>query len=483
MHVVLDGNLPAALLTSSGPISAPDPRDAPAPAETRYGAAGERDEFWPDRDTRATDSRYDDPFTPTTAPFKRMTAFDAVRGDYKLYIRNPAVGPVAAGPPPKPDDDAFFMDAVVDLSPGRRVRIPSVGPGARTVGGSLRLGAQNADYAISRDGADNWYVEGLNLRTRAPARLVLEVAISRATFGGPLADMAWSDMLPVPPLPANVVREAEQVSAAIGVSRGMRPREAVAKLVGYFRGFSESSEPIARRASVYLDLALSKTGVCRHRSFAFMVTALALGIPARLVENEVHAWVEVHDGVSWRRIDLGGAGHMTPDPNVEEARQVYRPPTDAFPWPLGATPSDAAQTQGGGGANAGAAVNAGANAGPGAPIDPRTAPSAGAEPSALPENRPASSISLTWVEDAVRRGNLLHARGEVRAPGEACARVGVEVILRDRRTQRLTALGTLATGDDGTFSASIVVPGSTPTGDYDLVARTAGNAQCGPGQN
>jgi hypothetical protein len=42
-------------------------------------------------------------------------------------------------------------------------------------------------------------------------------------------------------------------------------------------------------------------------------------------------------------------------------------------------------------------------------------------------------------------------------------------------------LGTLATGDDGAFAGGIVVPGSTPLGDYDVVARTPGDGRCGSG--
>ena len=121
------------------------------------------------------------------------------------------------------------------------------------------------------------------------------------------------------PLPDNVARDAAVVRAAIGVSRAMRPRDAIAKLVDYFRGFTDSAETPAPRGSVYLDLALSKKGVCRHRAFAFLITAQSLGIPARLVENEAHAWVEIHDGTLWRRIDLGGAG-LLPASASESAR-------------------------------------------------------------------------------------------------------------------------------------------------------------------
>ena len=141
----------------------------------------------------------------------------------------------------------------------------------------------------------------------------------------------------MPPLPDNVARDAAQVRAAIGVSRAMRPRDALAKLVQYFRGFVDSDEIPTGQGSIYLDLALSRKGVCRHRAFAFLVTAQSLGIPARMVLNEAHAWVEVGDGALWRRIDLGGAGRMQPPPGGTTERAVYRPPPDAFAWPQNAS--------------------------------------------------------------------------------------------------------------------------------------------------
>jgi hypothetical protein len=487
MHVVMEGDLPAALMTSSGPVSGPDPRGPPSKTERAYGSRAERDEFRPDRDTRAADSTYNEPFTPSTAPFKRMEAFDAVQLDYQLYVHSRGLTAIMPGPGPQADDDAFYMDAVVDVSPGVRVRIPSVGPDARIVAGHMGVGAKSVGYVVSRDGADNWYVEGLIPRGRASARLVLELAIARATFGGPMADASWSEMLPAPSLPANVARDADQVCAAIGVSRRMRPREALARLVDYFRGFSESDQPIGRRASVYLDLALSKTGVCRHRAFAFMITALELGIPTRLAENEAHAWVEVHDGVAWRRLDLGGAGRLTSVPNVDEARPVYRGPIDAFAWPAGSQRSDAlapgpARDLLGGKANSGpvaASPSASAEAAA-AGTDPGATESTPAPPR---ESRPASTVSLTVTDEGVRRGLPLHARGEIRANGAPCSGVGVEILLRNRQTQRLTFLGTLATGQDGSFAGAVVVPGAAPFGDYDVIAKTAGNARCGRGEN
>jgi hypothetical protein len=61
--------------------------------------------------------------------------------------------------------------------------------------------------------------------------------------------------------------------------------------------------------------------------------------------------------------------------------------------------------------------------------------------------------------------------------------VAVEVWLRDPASKppRMLLLGTLATGDDGAFAGGIVVPGSTPLGDYEVVARTPGDSRCGGG--
>ncbi len=423
MRVVVEGDLPAALLTSAGPVSAPDPRDLPSAAEARYGPGTERDEFRADRDTRATDNQYDDPFTPSTAPFKRMAAFDAVRPSYELYVQNATPSALAPGPPPLVEDDAFYMDAVVDLAPGRRVRIPSVGPGARLVGGRLGVGAQNVAYVLSKDGAENWYVEAPPPVGRIRARLVLELAIAQASFGGPIADASWSDMLPAPSLPANVARDAEQVTAAIGVSRRMRPREAVARLVEYFRGFSESDGRVDRRRSVYLDLALSKTGVCRHRAFAFMITALALGIPTRFVENDAHAWVEVHDGVAWRRIDLGGAGRLTRGPDLEDVPPPYLGPADAFPWPLGSQRSDLAAATSARAPRADTGKPGRVPApGAGNPEAASAASTLEAGDSRSPSaTRPSSRVSLIVVDDGVRRGSALHAHGCERMARHALA--------------------------------------------------------------
>src|SRR6185295_11724872 len=207
----------------------------------------------------------------------------------------------------------FYGDMSVDLLPGQPVRIPTVGPGARI----LRMHANpEVNVEVLHDGADNWFVRGT---TRTRVRLVMELAISRDTFGREYGDVDWSVLDALEVNRAAVAagfRSASgavgrghegavnEVTQAIGISRSMRPREVVRKMVDYFRSFGPSNEPPSGRQDIYLDLALSKKGVCRHRSFAFLVTALGIGIPARMVVNEAHAWVEVFDSKLWHRIDL-----------------------------------------------------------------------------------------------------------------------------------------------------------------------------------
>ena len=506
MHVVLAGNLPPAIKTSHGKVAAPDPEDPPSPGESAYANA-ESDRFHPDRDTRRpVVSGYDDPFTPSTAPFKRLTAFDAIQRDYTLDVRDQRMIPLGEGAAAGPGDDSFYADMLVDVRPGQRVRIPSVGPGARIVHARLGVGADDIPFQVFRDGADNWFLQAAgapsNLRLAdRRARLVMELAIARRAFGGEFNDSGWSDLPLVSPLPVPVARDAAVVRSAIGVSRQMRPREAVARLVQYFRGFVDSNDPPRGRGSVYLDLALSKKGVCRHRAFAFLVTAQSLGIPTRMVVNEAHAWVEVSDGELYRRIDLGGAGHMDSGPSADRA--AYEPPPDAFRWPAGAQRGDdmVAEARGAAGGNSGSgrsgspsraaggasSAAAGEKAGPpapgpGPPASTGTAsPSPGASPTAVVR------VDVDVIESSPHRGDPLHLRGTVTAGGEPCDHATVDLWLTARGggsgKSAALRLGALATDDHGAFEGGLVLPADAPLGDYDVVATSPGGGRCREGDS
>jgi transglutaminase-like putative cysteine protease len=493
LNVALDGDLPAALETSSGIVAAPNPRQLPRPSDSAYGPGNDHDTFMPDRETRRPEvGAYDDPFTPATAPFKRFQAFDGVRKDYRLYVRDERLVEVAAAARPGPDDVAFYADLVVDMVPDRSVRIPSVGPGARIVRARLGIGADELPMRVMRDGVDNWFLQVYGPRKPIRARLVMEVVIARAAFGGDFGDPAWSDLPSLPPLPASVARESAAVRSAIGVSRGMRPRQAIAKLVQYFRGFADADDPPGGRGSIYLDLALSKKGVCRHRAFAFLVTAQGLGIPARMIVNEAHAWVEVYDGTLWRRIDLGGAGRLAgAATQALTERPAYEPPPDGFAWPHDAqrggdivAEARALGTRSGllGALTSGATTAASASEATTGLAASASSPSDGFA-DAVRDDRPPSVLSISAEGPEAHCGRPLPVHGDVRAEGEMCPHVAVELWLRVAGTQKAFLLGALATGDDGRFAGAIVVPTDAPLGDYEVLARTRGDARCGAGSN
>jgi hypothetical protein len=483
LGVAIDGDLPAALSTPSGVVPAPDPRrlpSSPAPGPTNDAPNAT---FHPDRDTHRPEVvPHDDPFTPSTAPFKRLVAFDAVNASYTLSVRDSRLVPLSSRSQAAPDgsDDSFFGDLVVDLVPDRPQRIPSVGPGAKIVHAHAGVGSADVPVRFLHDEADNWFVVA---DTSTRARLVVELAIPRAAFGGEFGDPGWSDLPKVASLPPNVARAAADVAAHIGVSRGLSPREAVAKLVGYFRGFVDSDEFPTDKEDVYLALAMSKKGVCRHRAFAFLVTALGLGIPTRMVANEAHAWVEVNDGSLWRRIDLGGAGRAL-DASLTGGVKHVAPP-DPFAWPPNATRGDdlaenARNANTSPGSNGGAGKSATAALPPGSPRAPTSPGDARDGNAGAPDERPSSRVFVEVASGDARRGAPLHVHGDVVAEGGACGHLLVELGLRDGRGHDVP-LGALATGEDGKYEGALIVPASVPLGDYDVYARTVGDARCGHG--
>ena len=504
LAVSLDGDLPAAINTPRGLVSAPDPAKPIGTGDSPYNhpPGDARDtSFHPDRDTRRPDVLpYDDPFSPSTAPFKRLSAFDMVDAAYTLSVRDPHTTnlPIAPSPAPDSSEEQFYADMVVDVVAGQKVRIPSVGPGARVLRARAGVGTQDVRFQLSKDGAENWFIEA-EATTRA--RIVMEVSIPRIAFGGDFGNPSWAELLPVtPPLPPSVQRAANEVAAKIGVSRRLSPREDVTKLVTYFRGFTESEDPPSSTRDIYLDLALSRKGVCRHRAFAFMVTALHLGLPARMIVNEAHAWVEVHDGRLWRRIDLGGAGRTLHDPLSTNV--PYDPPPDPFSWPQGATrgddladrarhpgpnatpPAAAASASPAGSSKAADPPRAGASGAPEGNGQATGFAASGARPnkgaSQTVDDRPPSIVVMTPAGTDAHRGAPFKIRGNISADGEPCGHVSVEIVLHSR-TQGDLAIGQLATDERGAYDGAIVLPAAVPLGDYDVQARTLGDGRCGVG--
>lgn len=489
-----EGDLPAMIDTSNGVVPAPDTTRPPAPEDHAYASVARPnapDSFRPDRDTRQPDHvSYDDPFSPSLSPYKRLRAFDAVGADYALSVHDPAVRPLAVGGALAPGEESFYGDMTVDLEPGELVRIPSVGPGARL----LRMHTTpDTPVTVLRNGADEWFVKSPR---RGRVRLIAQLALARSAFGGEFGTPSWAELPSPAVLPPNVAAAAAKVAAAIGVSREMSPHDVVGKLVDWFRAFEPSDDPPHGRGDIYLDLALSKKGVCRHRAFAFLVTALGLRIPARMVVNEAHAWVEVSDGSGFHRIDLGGAAGDLDEP-PPDGRPAYAPPPDPYPWPeTDATSGQrlaerargeraahdprngswTASQQGGGSGDAGTRFD---------PVSRSSAPGDASSDAGVSrgdrDERPSSRIVVRAADGSVKRGMAIAVGGTVEANGSPCAHLRVDVALGDPKAGRSVPVGSLATDGDGKFDGAVVLPLEVPVGLYDLTVTTPGDMRCGPG--
>lgn len=489
----LDGDLPAAIETPSGLATAPDP-NRPPDAVPNYGGGTTDDSpdstYEADRDTRRPEvEAYDDPFSPSTVPFKRLRAYDTVDEQYHLRVANRALTPLAVGGAAGPEDEAFYADFTVQLAADQPVRIPTVGPDTRV----LKMHVEpEQQVLLLRDGADNWFARS---KKREPVRMVMELAIRRSTFGSPFANVSWDDLTRFVPsgLPASQRDAAERVFSAIGVSRSMRPRDAVDRMVGYFRSFAPSDAPPSTESDIYLDLALSKKGVCRHRAFAFLVTALHLGLPTRMVVNEAHAWVEVFDTALWHRVDLGGAA-LDLEENNDPDKPMHKPPSDPYDWPPGAQEQSgqdlaererASQSTQQGGTGQGAPDPSPSASSPPDPANPAPPPSPNdprsqpAPAQAPPDpNVPESSIVLDKADREARRGKPTRISGKVKSAAGACARLRLDVVMVAAGGTRSVRVGSLSTDDDGKFDGAVVMPRDLAAGDYDLVVETPGDARC-----
>ena len=187
------GDLPAALDTKSGVIRAPDTARAPSSAEQAYAeplVPSTSPTYHPDRDTRRPSVvRYQDPFSPSTAPYKRLHAYDSVAAGYALKVRDMSLAEVPTGGALRPEKTLSTPISRWISSSTSSVLIPSVGPGARIL---RQHATPNIPIDVWRDGADNWYAH-----TTAPrpgrVRLVMEVAIAREAMGGEFDMPGWSN--------------------------------------------------------------------------------------------------------------------------------------------------------------------------------------------------------------------------------------------------------------------------------------------------
>lgn len=481
-----DGGTPSAAATDATPApTSPTDADTTESAEPSEPVDDPRaslgSEAHPDRDTaREGTLHYNEVFDPSVVPFKRNRALDSIGEDFVLRVapgRMERLEPV--GNRLERGREVFWGSLLLEGTAGERIPIPSVSPEGRILSYQA---TPPQKVVFERDGAGNFYATpALDGRLR----LVFVTDAPSHWFGRPLPRELRLEDVPRalrPKVPRAVQREGLEVASAIGVSAAMEYGDALDRLVAYFRAF-EPGEPPPAVGSVYKDIALGRRGICRHRGHAFVITAQALGIPARYVFNEAHVFVEVYiAGASpgWMRVDLGGGAEEL-QVHGAEGKQLHRPVGgDPFDKPPGFAGSEAA----------GAMRTSGM---PDAPGDTTAgplglgadAPLAPALEGPIARARPAPGLVPTRTtielgESLVFRGDAVHVSGQVAtARGGPIASGTVQILLTTAAGEAVALLGTASVAAGG-FAVDVAIPPGQSPGQYEIVAEFLGDGVHAP---
>ncbi len=490
------GGNPAAFAAGDKVLPKPalDGSDAQKPTEPILGkggfAADRQTEMRPDSKTTADETlHYVSVFNPDVLPFKRMSAFEAVADDYTLRVEHAAVAQLSVGGTTDKSRDRFWGSVMLQLSPGVDVPLPSVAPDMRILSYEIKPPIR---VAFEKDGADNFFVRSDDAKPGGTYRLVFLADADAGYFAPSLpttrhytpalvARLSPPELRPI--MSDGIRRSAHRTLDKIGIDAEMDLGIAFNKLVSYFRAFSAKAYPPSS-GDIYRDLCDSQAGVCRHRSFAFMITANALGIPTRYVQNEAHAFVEVwFPEKRWQRIDLGGAAARLEISNAEN-KTLHRPRSeDPFAKPpeykenysqLDGDIKGLSQQQlddkkkpldqapasgdfGGGGKN---------NGGTGDKIIPdQTLPAVTQDP-----KKPIPRLVVTTADTSAYRGDVVHVEGRVEANGKNLPDRAVDVFLAPsgKNGSDAVELGRATTGPDGTFRIDLTVPANLGLATYEI---------------
>jgi hypothetical protein len=283
-----------------------------------------------------------------------------------------------------------------------------------------------------------------------------------------------------------VAEAAGEVRRHLGLDPAAPVARNLARLVSYLRRFDGGELPASPGLDPYRQLALGRRGVCRHRAYVFVVTAQSLGLPAQLVENEVHAFAEVLlPEAGWLRVDLGGQVVEGLD---EVAGPVHQPQRqDPFAWPDSAGRSRRSARRRGQRSPSVETSRSGSRNGSFSPGEPqptvaaprrsewrRALPPDGESSAVAPEPiapEPAWSVRLDTPRPRVLRGEPLLVTGQVEYDGQGTAVAAVEVRVVHYSQGAETILGLLPVGDEGRFRGELAVPSTLVVGRYSLLVR------------
>ena len=247
-------------------------------------------------------------FDPALLHLKRYSAYDAIHEDYTASIADPTLYPLELSA--TQHEYVFRGTLLLTGVTDRPIAIPSVAPDANII---TYTTAPEISLEFFKDGADNFYVKPQQKQAGIAAMLTFTTSADASYFMFYIPDDLTLDDIPetvkhTPP--AAVYSKARLIIDELGLTGEKNLKTIVSTLKAYFSNFTEGDIPSEEEEpDSYLATARAKHGACYVRSFAFFITANAIGMPCRLITNECHAFVELYiPSREWIRLDLGGLG-------------------------------------------------------------------------------------------------------------------------------------------------------------------------------
>ena len=363
---------------------------------------------------------------------KRGFVCDAIDVDYTAYIAEPQQVPLRLS---DVENEVRFIGSIPlgDVST-QPIVIPSVSPTANII--SYTASSPDVSFNFFKDGADNYYVAASQYTQWQNVQLTI-VTTANLSYFHPytpvVPETLTLDEIPeskkhTPPL--SVCEKAGLIVADLGLTGETNVKKILHTMIDYFSGFTEGDIPTPEQEpDVYLAIARAKHGACYPRSYAFFITANAIGIPTRLVTNDCHAFVEVYIPPSgWEMIDLGGLGVcLNCNPSGFDVWNVLNPP-----------PSE----------------------GNGSEIDRRP-----------------TIITITSVSPTADKNGTFIVEGTVTdAQHTGLQNINVAVGLNHTKSEPGKSAGAGRTSADGKFRIICIVPADTKLGENQVVAHALQNA-------
>jgi hypothetical protein len=478
------------------------PTNPSEPVLGKGGFAADRQTSMKPDDNTGPDGtlQYVSVFNPDVLPFKRMSSFDAVGDDYTLHVARTVLTEIpVGGATDAKTRDRFWGDVLLELRPGVDIPLPSVAPDMRILSYEVK---PKLRLIFSKDGADNFYVRSEESGASGQYRLVFYADADAGYFAPSLPPRAFRvrDVIAnTPPelkilMPQAVRANAQITLDKLGVDQSYDLGVAFNKLVAYFRAF-QAGEIKNPSGDIYRDLCDSQAGVCRHRAFAFAVTANALGIPTRYVQNEAHAFVEVWFPIrGWQRVDLGGAA-LRMNVTGADNKTLHRPRADdPFHKPpeyknqytqlegdiRGLTDQQKTDKKKGLDQSpaSGAIGQQGSGQGSNTAAPDRITPDPTLPTKAQDPKKATPELLVTTADTSVFRGDFIHVEGVVRVDGKGLPNHRVDVFLAPAGSggEGSIGLGPAVTRPDGSFSADLPVPGTLDLARYEILLSSAEDA-------